>query len=489
MTDGVLLIVASAVVAVTVAGVVLTLATDDRDPSVVLAWLLVIVIVPVLGLLAYFLVGRNLRRPAPRWTVRREPAAKEEGRQAPAPAPAPAAVDSSASVGSPVAQLQGSSARRVATIVMAQGGTEPLPAESVRVYFTGAEKFRDLQADLAVARRSIHLMYLIWEQDQLTAKVTEVLLDRLAAGVQVRILYDWLSSLPYKKAELRQLSDNGAVVVPCYRRVPQLNYRNHMKIAVIDSTIVYSGGMNLGQEYIDGGARFARWRDTHFRMTGPVTSAYLDLFNSTWVKTGGPGSGVLDVPQDRRSATPTSGGLPVQVLHSSASTPTAAIRNLFIVTLTNAQRRVWIQSPYFVPDEPTLNALCVAASSGVDVRLMMTGLPDKRVPFYAAHAYFNQALAAGVRIYMYTAGFMHSKSVLMDEDLVILGTCNWDIRSLLLHDEVVAVIHDRQRAVECAGQFESDLQHCHEATQDDLSAIGFLGRTRNSLCRLTSRLL
>jgi cardiolipin synthase len=261
-----------------------------------------------------------------------------------------------------------------------------------------------------------------------------------------------------------------------------------MKIAVIDGTVVYSGGMNLGQEYIDGGARFARWRDTHFRLTGTVAAPYLELFGSTWARTGGP-EGALTAAQDRPSAASTNEGVPVQVLHSSASTPTAAIRNLFILTLTNAQRRVWIQSPYFVPDEPTLAAMCVAASSGVDVRLMMTGMPDKRLPFYAAHAYFNQVLTAGVRIYLYTAGFMHAKTVLRDDDLVVLGTCNWDIRSLLLHDEVVAVIHGRRQAIECAEQFETDLQSCREVTRDDLDTLGYARRTRNSLCRLTSRLL
>jgi cardiolipin synthase len=484
VTDGVLLTVATAVIAVTVAGVVLTLATDERDPSIVLAWLFVIVIVPVLGLVAYFLVGRNLRAPAPRRTVHGPAVHTEEARPAPAPPTGTTPVPAQGAAG----QLQVSPAGRVATIVVAEGGTQPLTADSVRVYFEGAEKFRDLLTDLSAAGRSIDLMYLIWEQDELTAKVTEVLLDRLAAGVKVHILYDWLSSLPYKKAELRRLSDHGAVVVPCYRRVPQLNYRNHMKIAVIDDTIVYSGGMNLGQEYIDGGARFERWRDTHFRLTGPVAAPYLELFAATWTRTGGP-QDVLDGHHDRASLGRTSGEASVQVLHSSASTPTAAIRNLFIVMLTSARRRVWIQSPYFVPDEPTLTAMCVAASSGVDVRLMMTGQPDKRLPFYAAQAYFNQALAAGVHIYQYTAGFMHAKSVLMDEDLVVLGTCNWDIRSLLLHDEVVAVIHGSREAVECADQFETDLLSCHEVTQDDLAALGVLRRTRNSLCRLTSRLL
>jgi cardiolipin synthase A/B len=356
------------------------------------------------------------------------------------------------------------------------------------LYFSGADKFRDLLADLAAASHHIHLMYLIWEQDELTATVTDTLLERLAAGVRVYILYDWLSSLPYKKTELRRLAEEGAVVVPCYRRLPQLNYRNHMKIVIVDGTIVYSGGMNLGQEYIDGGPRFARWRDSHVRMTGPVVAPYLELFRSTWLRTGGPGSVHFD-PPEQPPARFGSQGTPVQVVHSSASTPTAAIRNLFIVALTAAHRRVWIQSPYFVPDEPTLTALCVAASSGVDVRLMMTGLPDKRLPFYAAHAYYPHVLAAGVRVYLYTAGFMHAKSVVVDDDLLVIGTCNWDIRSLLLHDEVVAVIHGGQQVEESANHFEADLKSCQEVTAQHVTASGSFRRARNSLCRLTSRLL
>ncbi len=124
-------------------------------------------------------------------------------------------------------------------------------------------------------------MYLIWERDELTAEVTGILMDRLAAGVQVHILYDWLSSLPYKKSELKALAAAGATVVPCYKKPRQLNYRNHMKMAIIDLAVVYSGGMNMGQEYIDGGPRFDVWRDTHFRMTGPVVAPYLQLFAAT----------------------------------------------------------------------------------------------------------------------------------------------------------------------------------------------------------------
>jgi cardiolipin synthase len=150
---------------------------------------------------------------------------------------------------------------------------------------------------------------------------------------------------------------------------------------------------------------------------------------------------------------------------------------------------VWIQSPYFVPDEPLLTAMCVAASSGVDVRLMMTGVPDKKLPFNAAHAYFPTVLEAGVRVFTFEAGFLHAKTVTVDEELVVVGTCNWDIRSLILHDEVVSVVYDDQVARTFAEQYEKDLAQCAEVTLEQLAALGRWARLRNSLARLTSRLL
>jgi cardiolipin synthase len=313
-------------------------------------------------------------------------------------------------------------------------------------------------------------------------------MDRVRAGVEVRILYDWLSSMPYKKSELRALAEAGATVVPCYRRARQLNYRNHMKMVLIDGRVVFSGGMNMGSEYIDGGSRFATWRDTHFRMTGPVITPYAALFASTWAANGRPEDLLTGYVDADGWSTP-QGGTAVQVLHSSVSTTFPAIRDLFIVALTGAADRVWIQTPYFVPDEPLLTAMCVAAAAGVDVRLMITGHPDKKLPYYAAHAYFEHVLRAGVRVYEYDAGFLHAKTVTVDDDVAVIGTCNWDVRSLILHDEVVSVFHDPGVAKTCATQYQLDLEHAHEVTLDQMTALGRWPRTRNSLCRLTSRLL
>jgi cardiolipin synthase len=478
----VLTTVAAAVVVVAVLGVVAALLTDDRDPTIVLAWLFVIVLVPIVGVVMYFFVGRNLRR-----ETRSRLEHQQDGPPGPDRGLQPVVAANRDFSDAAVRGLDGFPGQRVESAGRREGGTVPLPAESIRLYFAGADKFHDLLADLRTARERIELMYLIWERDELTAQVTAILRERLAAGVQVHVLYDWLSSLPYKKSELEELAAAGASVAACFKSARQLNYRNHMKMVVIDGEVVYSGGMNMGQEYIDGGPRFEVWRDTHFRMTGPVVAAYLQLFAETWRVNGGADDVRTDVP-DVVSHRPGE-GVPVQVLHSSVSTPFPTIRDVFVVALTTARERVWIQSPYFVPDEPLLTAMCVAASSGVDVRLMMTGVPDKKLPFNAAHAYFPTVLEAGVRVFTYDAGFLHAKTVTVDEELVVVGTCNWDIRSLILHDEVVAVVYDEEVARTFAEQYEKDLGQCSEVTLADVAALGRRVKLRNSLARLTSRLL
>ena len=495
----VLTTLATVLVVVAVVGVVVALLADDRDPSVLLAWLFVIVLVPVLGVVAYFFVGRNQRKETRHRGRQRSRLLRADERDL-----VPVLTASRDFSEAAVAALDGTPGQRVESAGHREGGSVPVPADSVRLYFAGADKFRDLLEDLRGARERIDLMYLIWEKDELTAEVTRILLERIEAGVRVHVLYDWLSSLPYKKNELERLAEAGAVVAPCYKRPRQLNYRNHMKMAIVDTAVVYSGGMNMGQEYIDGGERFETWRDTHFRLTGPVVAVYLRLFADTWILNGrdedlfvsdlepavGSAAGPVGGPVGGPPADHAVGeGVPVQVLHSSVSTAYPTIRDVFVVALTTARDRVWIQSPYFVPDEPLLTAMCVAASSGVDVRFMMTGHPDKKVPFNAAHAYFATILRAGVRVFTYDAGFLHSKTVTMDERLAIIGTCNWDIRSLILHDEVVAVFYDRDIARICANQYERDLAHCTEVTLADLSALGRWPRLRNSLCRLFSRLL
>ncbi len=465
------------------ATVVVILATDDRDPSTVLAWLFVVLLLPVLGMIAYFFIGRNYRRDSPRRRriMSQMDAVADRSLQ-------PVTAANAEFTEAAVAELAGTPGERIESTGRTEGGVAPLPADSVDLFLSGSEKFPALLEEMATAQRYIHLMYLIWELDELTAKVTDILLDRLEAGVEVHILYDWLSCISYKKDELKRLANAGAVVSPCYKRLPQFNYRNHMKMVIIDGKSVYSGGMNMGQEYIDGGPRFDVWRDTSFRLSGPVVAPYLMLFASTWLYNGRTedlATGYMPPPEEHVRHE----GIPVQVLHSSVQTTFKTIRDVFITALLNARERIWIQSPYFVPDEPLATAMCTAAASGIDVRFMMTGVPDKKIPFYAAHAYYPQLLRAGVKVYQYKAGFLHAKTVTVDEELSIIGTCNWDIRSIILHDEVVSIFYDGDVARRYAQQYECDIADCVRITDQDLASMSGGQRFRNSAYRLFSRLL
>ncbi len=461
---------------------IFVLVTDDREPSIVMSWLFVLGLVPGVGFLAYVLLGRNFRRQARSGgrevqTIRAAMARIEDVQQAAAPV-----------LAALLAARPDGPAARVARVAQREGNASVIGADTLEVFYSGKDKFPRLLADLAEARHTITLMYLIWERDELTAKVTETLLDRIAAGVEVVITYDWLTSLRYRKSELRRLARAGALVQPCYRRLLRINYRNHMKVASIDGRVVYTGGMNMGQEYADGGSRFASWRDTHVRMTGPVVAPLQALVAGVWMLNGRS----EDLTEDRfMPASPDAapGAIPVQVVHSSVWTPAPVNRDVFITALGAATQSVWIQSPYFVPDEPLLAAMTTAAASGLDIRFMMAGVYDKAVPWWVAQTYFRPLLEAGARIFQYEAGFLHSKTVTLDEDLTIIGTCNWDIRSLILHDEVSTIIHDTGVTQAAREQYLLDQESCREITLATIDGISRLATIRNQGLRLTARLL
>jgi cardiolipin synthase len=474
---------AIAVFAVAVVGIVVALLTDDRDPTTVVAWLLVVTLLPFVGVILYFFIGRNYRRETP---LRRRVYGEIETEAAHVLSPVYETCGEFTTRAE--ASLHGTSAGKLAAMGARTGGTPILPASSVELFTTGGKKFDALLADMRGARHHIHLMYLIWERDELTAEVTQVLLEKLRQGVQVRILYDFVTSLGYGKSELRRLAASGARVKPCFKRLGQINYRNHMKIALVDGDVVYTGGMNMGQEYIDGGRRFACWRDTHLRLTGPVVASFALLFAALWRLNGGREdiiTGYLPEPRSGRGGT----AVPVQVLHSSVATPNKSIRDAFIVALLDARESVWIQTPYFVPDEPLLTAMCTAASAGTDVCLMTVGVPDKKFVLWAAHPYYKRILESGCRVFQYTAGFLHAKTVTVDGRWCVIGTCNWDIRSLTLHEEVSCVFYEEDFARRHAEVFRRDLERCREFTLEDWHALSGSERVRDSFVRLFSRLL
>ncbi len=463
---------------------IVLLISDDREPALTVAWLFILVFIPVLGVFLYIFIGRDWKVVAQRkgWIAtmlalqienldpiyRRNARASERFHEA----------------------WAGTPAEHIANAISAQEVSSILPATSIELYVSGHDKFARLKEDLVEARRFIHLQYFIWERDRLTAEVVGILKQKLAEGLEVRITYDYLGSISFNKSELNELKTAGAQVRADVTDLARVNYRNHRKIAVIDGEIGYTGGMNMGQEYIDGGERFATWRDTHLRVTGQAVAALEKLFAARWYERA-KGREDLFAPRYMPAPDPAAAeaGTLVQVTAQGVENPWSSARRSHMIAIGQAHRSVWIQSPYFVPDYSIYDCLIDAALAGVDVRFMMTGVPDKKTPFAAAQTYFKKLLDAGGRIYQYEAGFFHSKTIVVDQDICAVGTMNMDVRSLKLHKELMVWVFDQGFAHKVRDSFLEDMEHCHLVTIEDVLSVGRLAHFGHQAARLFSNVL
>jgi len=452
---------------------------DDRDPGSTLLWLFALVFLPVVGLVLFLFFGRDWKVITGRRRWARAFVASVLTRMRPV-------YERNAAADLLFQERYGRGlAADIATTIRRENGSRPLPAATIEIFANDAEYFARLERDLSVAQSFVHLNFFIWEHDELTARVTEILLDRLAAGVEVRILYDLLGSVRFSKSQLRKLKAAGANVSADVWQLFKLNYRNHLKLVVIDGTVGYTGGANLGQEYIDGGRRFPAWRDTNIRIAGQAVAELQKLFAMRWFE-----DEREDLLQDRYLPPASDGSLDGEVLTQlvahTIEDPWEAGRRAHMIAISQAERTLRIQSPYFVPDAGTYDAMINAALSGVDLRFMMTGWVDKKLPFWAAQTYYEPLLRAGGRIYQYTGGFFHAKTIAVDSQICAVGTMNMDIRSLRLHKELMEWIYDSRVTRQLEDIFDHDLEQCHEVTRDEVCSLRPWKRFRNSCARLFS---
>ncbi|MFT3888800.1 MAG: cardiolipin synthase [Arachnia sp.] len=461
-------------------GVALLIIAEDRDPTAALAWLLVLVALPGLGLVLYFFFGRNW--PAIAQRSKKVQHARATGRQFMA--------QYLARHRDSLPQIErdhpDSWVLHDANLISNLAEAVPLTVRSYEIYTDGAAYFDVLMADLKAAQRFIHIGYFIWKDDVLTERITDILVDRLAAGVEVRVLNDWFGSAPYSRRTMRRLRAAGAVVKFDMTELSKVNYRNHRKITVVDAEVGHTGGFNVAQEYIDGGKRFPAWRDTGLRLTGPGVAHLEKLFDVRWLEVAG--ENLFDEKHYPDPDLPP-GETIVQTVHHGFDDQWLTATRSHQVAITGARERLLIQTPYFVPDPPTLQAITNAAAGGVQVDLMLTGWLDKRIPWYAAETYFRQLLQAGVRIYRWEKGFFHAKSLTVDGTATCIGTMNLDNRSLRLHKELMVWIYDADAARQAEEIFAADLEDCVALTLDEVHSSRWPRRLRNSAARLLSNLL
>lgn len=464
--------------------VILYLLLENRETSTTFSWLLIFIFLPFAGIVLYFLFGRGLRKKTKKTFVRQDLVNRLSDTHDQFIGQQERAIETLHT------RFVSSENRKLIQLLYRNSDSILTRLNSVRIFFSGKEKFDVLIDDLKSARKYIHMEYFIWKADTLTVRVVDVLRERAAAGVEVRILYDSVGNY-LSGRYLKKLRGWGIQIYPYYNflsplKLHTLNYRNHRKMIVIDGATGYLGGMNMGEEYITGGKRFPAWRDTHIRIQGESVAVLQGIFSVAWTNTT---KETLDMKTFFPDPCAEKINTYIQITASGPDSRWESIKQLYFLLISSAERSIAIQTPYFIPDASIVMALKTAALSGINVHIMLTGWVDKQLPYWAAATYMKDLLDAGARFYYYTGGFMHAKTIVVDSQICSIGTANMDIRSFALNYEINALIYDEGIARQLSSQFAADLVSSQEFTLDSYARLSRLKRLRNSLAKLFAPLL
>lgn len=445
---------------------------QKREPVATLSWLMGLALLPYVGFLIYHLLGPQKIK---RQRLRRARSRLEGDALG-------AACDSACSP----------DARELAKVGQAATGLAPSTLRDVRLLVDGAAKYDALIDDLSRAQHQVHLEYYIFMPDRSGGMVRDALVACASRGVRVRVLLDAIGSGSCSRAFLAPLVDAGGEVAWFHPTHfwrfwwrPWLNLRTHRKIVVIDSRIAYTGGINITDAENER-LRSDAYRDLHLRIEGDAVRALQLVFAEDWVYATGRRDFISDIA--RTLPEPAPGAISAQVLTSGPDSSWEAIHRLHVNLIHAARERVWLVTPYFVPGEAAMMALTSAALGGLDVRLMVPRMSDSRLVTLAARSYYDDLLAAGVKIYEYGPRMLHSKALLVDAASVIIGSANFDHRSFRLNFEVSMLFQDLDVGERLAKLIEGEFASAPRV-RDDRHLSLFMSRLPEALARLMSPLL
>jgi cardiolipin synthase len=374
-----------------------------------------------------------------------------------------------------------------------QGDCKLTADNKISVFTSGLEKYDALYGDISNAKKSVHLLYFTFNADYVGMRFINLLAEKAAAGVEVRLLYDTIGNFPYRLSHYKNITDAGGKVFRFFPLINifKVNYRNHRKIAVIDGRIAYTGGINVSKSYVGGHMRAKPWRDTHVRITGSGVNAFQERFLLDWIHISKEKFNFNDVKvQQEYFPVPSPedmGTVALQAVSSGPDVDGELIKYGYIKMINNAKRSLYLQTPYFIPDEAFLIALRLAVNSGVDVKIIMPGVPDKPFVYLISRSYLKELLQAGIKVYLYN-GFIHSKMIVMDGEVTTIGSANIDIRSFLLDFEINAFMFDEGFSARCEQIFLNDLNNSVEFTKDQIKD-GVITRLVETVVKILSPLL
>lgn len=361
----------------------------------------------------------------------------------------------------------------------------------VRIFTDAREKFDALFADIRAARETINLLYFIIRDDEIGNQLLDLLVQKANAGVEVRLMFDSFGSITTPRRIFRRLKRCRSAQVAEFFSMrlfshSKINHRNHRKIVVVDGKIAYLGGMNIGDEYM-GKKKLSPWRDTHIRVTGSAVTDIQKYFCLDWeFSTGEKLTSNLSKFFHKEVDEP--GQVPMQIVASGPDSKAEEIKFGMLKMLNGARKYAYIQTPYFVPDKAFLTAIIMAAQSGVDVRVMIPGIPDKPYVYYATLSFVGELLDAGIKVYLHP-GFIHAKTLVVDDEIATIGTTNIDTRSFVLHFEINAFMYDEKTAVQCRDIFLRDQYQCTEMTPALYSRRGIGNVMKEGFFRLFSQIM
>ncbi|KGX87719.1 cardiolipin synthase [Pontibacillus litoralis] len=453
---------------------------ENRHPSQTLTWLLVLAAVPYIGFFFYIMFGQNYRK---RKMFAQKGELDDQAFQQ---------IEGSRFIDQNQLKQMGDHQRLLFSLAQRLGNSPITFNTETKVLTDGDVKFTVLLDELKKATHHIHMEYYIVRHDEIGQEIKEILKEKARNGVEVRFLYDAVGSWQLSSTYKQEMIEAGVHIVPFSPvRLPflnnKINFRNHRKIVVVDGDVALVGGLNIGDEYLGRDAYFGYWRDTHLYVKGESVRSLQLIFLRDWYYMTGEALLMNEYFSPKLIEANNLGG--VQMIASGPDNEWEVIKHVFFSMIVSAKKTIWIASPYFIPDDDIRTALKNAALSGVDVRLLVPSRPDKKIVFYASHSYFPELLEAGVKVYAYQKGFMHSKFIIVDNELASIGTSNMDMRSFHLNFEVNAFLYRTESTFTLVNDFLNDLQHSEEIMLEEFRKRPLYRRFFESTCRLLSPLL
>lgn len=460
---------------------------DRKTPAATLAWIMIMFLLPYVGLILYLMLSQNIARKK----IYKVTASTKESK-------------------SPLLQVQKSNLSNLLSssnnsvlkkwneqVMLNLNYADSVLTynDSVDFYYDGKEMFESLCDDIRNAKYSIKLEYYILKDDFVGKKFIALLTEKARSGVKVKLLLDALGSRRISASDLREFEEAGgeyALYFKPYLRhlILNFNYRNHRKIAIIDNEIAYTGGFNIAKEYLGYKKKFGHWRDTHTRIKGNSLGPFNEIFYLDW-NCATNNSLDLNYIKDNLdySIKDKSGNIPIQVVSCGPESPKEEIKLSMMKMITGAKKKLFIQTPYLVPDEPMIESICMAARSGVDVRIMIPCMPDHIFVYRTTLYNAGKLIDEGVKVFIYDNGFLHAKTLSADGEVSTIGSCNFDIRSFRLNFETNAFIYDKETTGKLDNQFIKDLEYCHEYTKEDRNNISVWEKILESISRLLTEVL